>query len=857
MQNNNLIDLKKAKQAKKDNMDQEAEYLAKLQLLRLEKQEKMRHEAASNAILSAGENYASEISESNEEAEENNISRNTAFSSRENTFWLKLGKSFLYILIFLLPLFFLPTTIYPIDANKQFLAVFLVSAALICYLANVYFTRRIIYSKSILSIAAVFFVVAGSISAFFSVSPNNSLFGDFTQADVLINFIICSLVLYLTAVFFKKDDFNTIGITFLASMILVSFLGLLQLLGIYIFQFDFTKQIGFNVFGSVINYDIFITFGLVLIIASLVELNVSLKVKAGLFFAGLLILLNLILINYQATWILLAIMMMVYAVYKFAFKSQDTAALSMSSGAPLLIGIFAFVFALVGPSLPKIINNMPNIPIDIKPNLSATLNISKDALGGLKLLTGTGLATFSTQYNSYRPVELNQSNFWRIKFNQGFSFASTQIITGGIIGILSILLIIFAFMRIAIKNIEDKNSMVVSIGIFFMVLGWFYFPASFVGLVFSFIALGLLLAFDCNLIELNFSKAPKSKAVAGLLFVFIFTAGAISMLYFSGNKYVAAYYFQKGIKDYNSTNVANSLENILKAISFDQTNDQYLRSMSQLLLIDAEKSRDLNIEVSKDSKFQDKIAAAVQYAKVATEVNSADAENWYNSGDIYEKIIIIANGADIAAEKGYLKAAELNPKNPDPLIGQAKVLMFTARQAKDDKIKAEKLKAAIDVLEKAVSLKSDYAYSHFQLGLAYAQSFRNSDAIKEFEFVKLLSDNDAQVNFQLGMLYYNGNDLDKAKMELENAISLDPNFSNARYVLGLIYNKKGLKDSAIGEFENILKLNPSNKEVMDILNNLKTKGSAFEIEKPLSSEDINDSLNTPETDKKEAIDNAG
>ncbi|MFZ2969531.1 MAG: tetratricopeptide repeat protein [Minisyncoccia bacterium] len=847
MQNNNLIDLKKTQPRKKSEPVEMDEYLAELERRNLEKEKKLRAEAE----LPVQPEERKKAVAKPYSAEKKNF-RSDSFS-RADTFWPKLGKFALYLLIFLLPIFFLPTTIYPVDANKQFLAIFLVSVSLLSYLANSYFSRKIIYSSSMLILAAVFFVIAGAISALFSVSPNGSFYGDFAKVDVLINFITFGIALYLFAVFFKKGDFNRIGIAFLASLTLASLLGLVQLLGLYIFPFDFAKQSGFNVFGSVINFDIFIAFGLALIATALAELKISLKGKIVLIFAGLLITLNLILINYQPIWILLAVLMAIYGIYKFTFKSEKSAAFSFGSGAPLLIAVVAFLFALIGPSLPKIIN-MPNIPIDIKPNFSATMNISKNSLSGSRILTGTGLATFSSQFDAYRPVELNQSNLWQIKFNQGFSFAGTYLTTAGVIGILSILFMIFAFARLAARNIEDKKAMVVSVGALFMIIGWFCFPASFVGLIFSFIALGLLAAFDSDPKELDFSRAPKSRAIIGLALIIAFTAGAISLLYFSGKKYAAAFYFQNGLKAYNSSNMDKSAENILRAISLDQDNDQYLRSASQLMIKDAENSRDANLELNKDAKFQGKIADSVQFAKRATEVNSANSENWHNLGDIYEKIINIAGGADSFAESSYRKASELNPKNPDILIGQARVLMFMVRQSQDDKIKQEKIGEAIGALEKAVGLKADYVASHFQLGLAYVEAQRKDDAIKEFESAKALSASDAPINFQLGTLYYNSDNFDKAKTEMEAAIAQDSNFSNARYVLGLIYDKEGQKNNAIEQFEWVLKLNPNNAEVKGILNNLKTKGTAFINEKSASSETVNQPLSLPEKDSKEVLD---
>lgn len=846
MKSNNLIDLKKTRSAKEEVGSAEADYLANLEALRAEKKKRMRHEARKAAVIAEG----------NGAAKTEKIDRGV-FSlppSEINTFWLKLGRSFLYLLIFLLPLFFLPTTIYPVDANKQLLATVLVSASFICYLANAYFTRRIIYSKSILIFAAVFFVIAAGISAFFSVSPNNSLYGDFTQADVLNDFIVSALALYLVSVLFRKEDFNRIGAAFLASTVLISVLGLLQLFGVYVFpsvfggSFDFTKQVGFNVFGSVINFDIFISFGLVLIVAALTELDNSLKTKAGLVFAGLLIALNLVLINYQPIWILLSAMMTIYAVYKFTFRKEEDAVSSVGSSIPLIIGIAAFLFALVGPSLPAVMN-MPKIPIDVKPNLSATLNISKGALSGLRILTGTGLATFSSQYSIYRPVELNQSGFWRLRFNQGFSFVSTYLTTAGVIGVLSVLFMVYAFMRLALRNTEDKKTMVISVGALFMILGWFFYSAYFVGFIFSFMILGVLAAFDSQPEELVFSRVPKNRAMAGFLVLVVSLAGTISMLYFYGKKYVAAVYFQNGLKEFSSTDMIRTLENVARAVSLDRTNDQYLRSASLLMLTDAGNSLDPNIEVSKNEKYLKKVDDSTNLARTAAAVNPAESENWYNLGDVYEKLIKIADGADLAAEKNYLKAIELNPKNPDPLIGQARVLMSAARLAQDSKVKDEKVEKAIEILKKAIDLKPDYAASRFQLGSAYVLGNRNGEAIKEFEYAKTLFDPDTLINFQLGTLYYNNGDFDRAKTEMENAVKSDPAFSNARYVLGLIYDKKGEKDNAIIQFENVLKMNPNNDEVKKILDNLKTKGSAFVAGKPSLAEEPGSSLNLPKPNR--------
>ena len=56
----------------------------------------------------------------------------------------------LYFLAALLPVFFLPVTVYPIDINKEVFAVILTAAAVIAYLLDALMQKRIFYPKTLL-----------------------------------------------------------------------------------------------------------------------------------------------------------------------------------------------------------------------------------------------------------------------------------------------------------------------------------------------------------------------------------------------------------------------------------------------------------------------------------------------------------------------------------------------------------------------------------------------------------------------------------------------------------------------------------------------------------------------------------
>ena len=74
---------------------------------------------------------------------------------------------------------------------------------------------------------------------------------------------------------------------------------------------------------------------------------------------------------------------------------------------------------------------------------------------------------------------------------------------------------------------------------------------------------------------------------------------------------------------------------------------------------------------------------------------------------------------------------------------------------------------------------------------------------------------------------YNNKNYNEAVTALERAVSLSPSYSNAKYFLGLSYEKVNRITDAIAQFEDVKTLNPDNKEIQQILNNLKNSKDPF------------------------------
>jgi protein O-mannosyl-transferase len=72
-------------------------------------------------------------------------------------------------------------------------------------------------------------------------------------------------------------------------------------------------------------------------------------------------------------------------------------------------------------------------------------------------------------------------------------------------------------------------------------------------------------------------------------------------------------------------------------------------------------------------------------------------------------------------------------------------------------------------------------------------------------------------HYNLGLAYENTGKLNDAIREYTTVIQLDPKYLNARHALGTLYRGLGLYDKAIEEFLKIIELSPNNINARRIL----------------------------------------
>ncbi|XOB41945.1 MAG: tetratricopeptide repeat protein [Candidatus Nealsonbacteria bacterium] len=756
---------------------------------------------------------------------------NLRFPTGQVELWGKITKASIYLLVFLLPLFFLPWTFNILDFNKQALMGILVFVALFAWILKILVSGRFEFNLSWLSLPIVILLVVYGISTLFSLWPYGSFWGWPLNVSAGFLTLLCFGILYflIANVFTKKQEVFRLLLVLVISGFLAAIFGGLQLFGKFILPWDFAKIISFNTIGTVNSLAVFLAILLPLTIILQFYAKRWMRVMLAIF--ALVMLVSLVLVNFWAAWLVLIAGAAILFIFQMLNIKDSRAGGIQLSIALLIIALFFVIFRISLPGLPQ-------TPFEVSPSQRAELSIAKSSLSESPIL-GTGPGTFIYNFTKFKSKDLNQTVFWNVRFGSGASEILDKLITTGILGILSLFAIFGMFFWLGFRYLKEKASdikdgipFLLGLGVFSafggVALSQFLYPANFSLTLVFWILLAGFTALDKRKIK-SWEISPGSRLAVGVSFclvlVLIFGIG----LFFVGTqKYMAEIRYLQGLRNGQEGQTEQAILRLEEAINLNPSLDIYWRDISQFYLVRLNEvlgQRGLSSE-EMTSQNQILVTGAVNSAKQAAELNPENVANWNVRGFTYRNMMGIVGGAGDWALNSYQKAGELEPTNPYIFteIGRIYISKFDLGEGQ----KEENLRLALENFERSLSLKDDYAPAHFQIAMIYVREGKAKEAAVKLEAIKEVAPFDTGLAFQLGVIYYNDNQFEKAEGEFERAVGLDRNYSNARYFLGLIYDREGNKRDAISQFEKIEELNPENLEVKKILANLRDGKPALE-----------------------------
>ena len=139
-----------------------------------------------------------------------------------------------------------------------------------------------------------------------------------------------------------------------------------------------------------------------------------------------------------------------------------------------------------------------------------------------------------------------------------------------------------------------------------------------------------------------------------------------------------------------------------------------------------------------------------------------------------------------------------------------------------------KLDEAKDSYEKAIALKHAYPTAHNNLGLISLSQGQLESAVKSFEWSIAYSPEYSEAHNNLGAAFQELKQYEKALSQFKKAISLNETYAQAFHNLGILSEILGLLEDALGYYEKAVTHNPEFAEAFRNLSKLKK----FKVDDP-------------------------
>ena len=452
-------------------------------------------------------------------------------------------------------------------------------------------------------------------------------------------------------------------------------------------------------------------------------------------------------------------------------------------------------------------------------------------------MLGAGPNRFVTEWQKYKPSDVNTSVFWGIDFAFGIGLLPTLAVTTGLLGLLFWLLFFMFYLKVGVKSLitpitdQFNRYLVLSsfiVSLFLWVFFVIYVPTAVV-IVLTFVFTGLFLATAANVSliktkDISFAGNPKAGLTSVIGLIILLVLGLLT-LYGVATRFASALTFQKSIFNFSvDGDVEKARQTLLKAVDFSD-NDLLYRSLSEIGLLKINQllagQSNLSADVLRD-KFLSEFGETLNFAKRSVDFDGTNYQNYVSLGRVYESVVPLRiQGAYENASGSYLEAVKRNPHGPALYLTLARLEVANGNTKK-----------AREYIAKAREEKSNYTEAVFFLSQLEAADGNIREAIVQADAAALLAPNDPVVHFQLGLLKYNNRDYRGAVSALERAVVLNTVYANARYFLGLSLSNLGRTKEAIDQFEEVVKTNPDSAEVKLILANLKAGRPPFADAKP-------------------------
>jgi tetratricopeptide (TPR) repeat protein len=613
----------------------------------------------------------------------------------------------------------------------------------------------------------------------------------------------------------------------IVSGFLVSLWSFLGILGIKFLPTNLAQIIPLSLMGSTTNLGIFLSLLIPLIMSAIFKLTeaaASWERNGGIAFLVLALFLNFVVlfsIYAFVPWLGILIGMSFFLAYVLARIIRPVGSWTWVP----MVG-FTLILAILMIGNVKIAK--VEMPVEVNPAPGLSFQIVKDSLRE-KLILGSGPGNFSYSFSLHKPKDFNLETLYNLRFYQGSGIIFESLPTVGVLGTISLALIILTFLGVEIYLLtkEKEKNKIFSLGTATAALILLVNAATFriegpiliLGVLLS--ALGLIILYKESESEekyLNLSLKASPKFALTLAFIFmVVISGVVFILVFLGRVFVAD--FQAGLAVKKSQiSEEDSVAKILKAINLNKREGRYFSRLAQEYMFLAnqevakgESNRDLN-------KITNYLNFSISSAKIGRDLMSKDVTANEVLAQIYENAGVYVGDSLALAEESYQKTAEFDPHNPNFYLKLGQIKINSIATKKDEVEKKKLVEEARSLFQKAIDEKNNFDPGYYNLALTEEALANLDGAIENVKKALEFKQGDLSYAFYLGRLYQaRGKDEDNRIAEdiFKAILENNKNQINVSFSLGMLYEKQNKDKEATSEYEKVLTLLPDTEDSKD------------------------------------------
>jgi tetratricopeptide (TPR) repeat protein len=739
----------------------------------------------------------------------------------------------------------IPTAWFPFQLAKvAVFAVFLAIAAVMFVVGGG--TREVLKAHGFYGVLLVALLpLSYLISAFFSIDRSVAFTGFGVETDTVLFVTLAFLAFAMAFTFFRtlRTVRILLGVIFWALVAATVFQFVSIVFGSSAIPFSTFADRSVNLVGKWNDLGLLVGLLSVMLLerVDLGSVSNALKIVIGIVLAALAVLLGII--NFSLVWGLMLAFSLVLVVISFLLSRHhgEDATRHWAKRTPwysVAAAVISILFLFFGSSLNLGLTKLfPVSSLEVRPAYSSTLGIISAARNGSigRTLVGTGPNTFEQEWLLHKPAEVNQSQFWSLDFNVGFSTLITALGTVGLLGVLAwllpALLVLAALVRVVRLGVLSREDRIVatalgiaSLFVYASIL--FYAPSQniiLLAFVLSGAAFGFLWRQGQPAIDDGAMTASRMQQISKLAAVAVLLVLALWSGFATSRRLVAEAYVGYGTQELSAGNIPGALVNANRANTVDKTGDALRLSVNAY---SAQMQQIAQASSTDTQALQQQFGAAVQSAitsgQAAQKVNPQDYRPTLLLAQVYDFLSsLTVQGAATTSMNVYLAAQTQDPTNPAIPLAIARVAAAQSEQA-----------ITTQYLTQALTLKPNYTDA---ILLVVQLDVANKDipnAIKAATAAAQTAPGVAPIWFELGLLDYSSGDATHAAQALQQALAIQPDYANAQYFLGL--SDYVLKDTpdAIKQFQALAQSNPDNAEVKLILGNLQSGKQPFDGAQP-------------------------